>query len=358
VGFYDQRRKALYVRGTDLSDVDTRVTLVHELTHALQDQHFDLTKLDDGVKTSGQDFALTALVEGDATDVENDYLYSLPKSEQDAYFGGDTQDATSTTSPDEPSASDIPPVLELINSGPYIFGPRYIQTLRQTGGQRKVDRAFSSPPVAEEDIIDPVAAAEGAKPVHVPTPKLTADEQRDGAPDDFGALSLYLVLASRIDPQTALRAAEGWGGDRYVGYTKRGGDGKECVRLAVVGDTRTDTDQLHDALTQWAASLPAGAASTTREDGRVVLDACDSGTATSPSQQTLDDATTLLVDRNDLAIELLRGKAPQKVSRCAADRLAAQPTVIGLLDAESFTKDQQDQLTKLVTNAVLACRTT
>ena len=86
VGFYDQERKALYVRGTDLTDVDVRITLVHELTHALQDQHFDLSKLDDEIETSGEDFALTALVEGDATSIEDDYLFSLPRAEQDAYF--------------------------------------------------------------------------------------------------------------------------------------------------------------------------------------------------------------------------------------------------------------------------------
>ena len=86
VGFYDQERKALFVRGTDLTDVDVRITLVHELTHALQDQRFDLTRLDDAIETSGEDFALTALVEGDATSVEDDYLYSLPQTDQDAYF--------------------------------------------------------------------------------------------------------------------------------------------------------------------------------------------------------------------------------------------------------------------------------
>ena len=74
------------MRGTDLTDVDVRITLVHELTHALQDQRFDLTRLDDAIETSGEDFALTALVEGDATSIEDDYLYSLPQAEQDAYF--------------------------------------------------------------------------------------------------------------------------------------------------------------------------------------------------------------------------------------------------------------------------------
>ena len=54
VGFYDQERKQLSVRGTDLTDVDVRVTLVHELTHALQDQRFDLSELDDTVEHLGR----------------------------------------------------------------------------------------------------------------------------------------------------------------------------------------------------------------------------------------------------------------------------------------------------------------
>ena len=66
VGFYDQQKHALFVRGEDLGNTDVRVTLVHELTHALQDQKFDLDALDRQAETSGESFAETALVEGDA----------------------------------------------------------------------------------------------------------------------------------------------------------------------------------------------------------------------------------------------------------------------------------------------------
>ena len=203
------------MRGTDLTDVDVRVTIVHELTHALQDQHFDLTKLDDAVETEGEDFALTALVEGDATSIEDDYLFSLPQAEQDAYFAGDPTDTV-----DDTSSSDIPPVLDLFTSGPYVFGSRYVGMLRQAGGQGRVNDAFANPPSTEEEIIDPVAARAGQPGQRVATPKLAADEQRSGKPDEFGAWSLYLVLASRLDPELSLHAAEGWGGDRYVGFTR------------------------------------------------------------------------------------------------------------------------------------------
>src|SRR6185295_12805418 len=47
IAFYDPDSKAVYVRGDGPFNVATRVTLAHELTHVLQDQHFDLTKLDE-----------------------------------------------------------------------------------------------------------------------------------------------------------------------------------------------------------------------------------------------------------------------------------------------------------------------
>src|SRR5690348_5602912 len=40
LGYYDQHAQKMVIRGTDLKDTETRVTVVHELTHADQDQHF------------------------------------------------------------------------------------------------------------------------------------------------------------------------------------------------------------------------------------------------------------------------------------------------------------------------------
>ena len=153
VRFYDQEKKTLFVRGTDLSDVNVRVTLVHELTHTLQDQHFDLTTLTNAVETSGEDFALTALVEGDPDSVGYDYLFSLPQADQDAYFADEPDDTV-----DSPSATDIPAALDLFMGAPYIFGGRYVALLRDIGGTKQVNRTVRGPPTSEEEIIDPVAA--------------------------------------------------------------------------------------------------------------------------------------------------------------------------------------------------------
>ena len=45
IAFYDPDSKQIFVRGAGPFTVETRVTLAHELTHVLQDQHFDLPKL-------------------------------------------------------------------------------------------------------------------------------------------------------------------------------------------------------------------------------------------------------------------------------------------------------------------------
>jgi hypothetical protein len=101
---------------------------------------------------------------------------------------------------------------------------------------------------------------------------LTADAQVDDG--DFGALTWYVVLAERIDPLAALQAVDGWGGDSYIAYTQ---NEKTCMRLNWQGDTSTDQQEMQDALNQWAAAMPAGAATVTADGGVLHLQACDLG---------------------------------------------------------------------------------
>lgn len=61
-------------RITRFDDQDHPALMVHELVHALQDQHFDLGALDDSAKSTDEWIALRALVEGDARVAETRYL--------------------------------------------------------------------------------------------------------------------------------------------------------------------------------------------------------------------------------------------------------------------------------------------
>ena len=46
VGYYDTLSKQLVFLGSSDPSPGERVTLAHELTHALEDQHFDLSRID------------------------------------------------------------------------------------------------------------------------------------------------------------------------------------------------------------------------------------------------------------------------------------------------------------------------
>jgi hypothetical protein len=353
VGFYDQHKKRLFVRGKDLSDTGVRVTLVHELTHALQDQKFDLNKLDRNTKTSGESFAITALVEGDAVNVEDAYVASLPKKEQDAY---DAASSDNTPEPDAPaSKAGIPPILELFEAAPYIFGPQYIKALKAGGSEKLVDRAFTKPPKSEEQIMDPVAARRAETPVKVAVPQLERGEKRDGSPDDFGAMSLYLVLASRLDRKTALAAAEGWGGDSYRAFTK-GPKKQECLRVAFRGDTLADTTEIADALDQWIAALPAGAASLQRGKDLATLTACDTEGTTAPTQKALDDAVSVLANRNALILEFLGQKAPIADARCVSDQLVVDPEIEPIFAKDTLTDAEKTMVRDRISQYIASCR--
>jgi hypothetical protein len=67
LGFYDPKQKTFFVGG-DLHGEEADVTLWHELVHALQDQHYDLSSLTEWQPDLGDaQAAVHALAEGDAT---------------------------------------------------------------------------------------------------------------------------------------------------------------------------------------------------------------------------------------------------------------------------------------------------
>src|ERR1700737_3311506 len=80
VGYYDPKTKELVVRG-DTATVSVRHVVVHELTHALQDQSFGLD-VNQRDQTDDQALAYISLVEGDAVRIEREYITSLSSTER------------------------------------------------------------------------------------------------------------------------------------------------------------------------------------------------------------------------------------------------------------------------------------
>jgi hypothetical protein len=317
LAFYDQDAKRIRIRGEHLT-VDTRVTLAHELTHALQDQHFDLTKLDKDAERDHGETALTALVEGDAERVEHAYVDTLSAADRRAY---DTAQDADTSSAQQ-DASDVPGILVALQQTPYTLGETMVATIKALHGAAGIDDAFRDPPRTELDVHAPILGDTHRDAPHVATPAARAGERRDGEPDVFGAVGLYLTLASRLPPVDALHVADGWAGDSMVEL--RRGDAW-CVRAAFRGRDTAATAAIADGLRRWATTMPDGMATVDATGRLVTLSSCDRGTPVPTAKDFADQALTMATVRDGLAAGLLQSGASGDLAQCVADGVVARP---------------------------------
>lgn len=343
--FYDQEEQEIVVKGKDLG-VTGRVIVVHELTHALQDQHFDLDKLDAKAGSSGA-MAELALVEGDATRMEEEYLSTLSQQDQEEY-GSEFEEQGAEAEGAVPA--DAPALLEIVDFAPYSLGPTFVEAIIAERGEEGVDDAFEKPPKSDKQILNPSAYLDGDNPGRVSAPKLGDGETKVGKPDTFGALALYLTLAGRVDIGVALSAIESWDGDSIVQF-KRGDTA--CMRVAFTGEQTESTNRIADALDQWVARGPGGAASVTRADGVATLTACDPGTA--PDEAKITSAGDVLDARAFLLYSTLVEGVPSTVAVCVADRMAIDPELIALYQNENPSEADVERLFRKAADAEAAC---
>jgi hypothetical protein len=344
LAWYSPETEQIIVRGTEL-DVATRVTVVHEMTHALQDQHFDLTKLRtlDNDDDSG---AITALVEGDAVDVENAYIEALSAKEHRAY---DRQNAKVAAGAD---FDGVPPVVRIMLGAPYRFGPAFVQTVRADGGQPALDRAFERPPTAEEHVFNPVSYLDDDQPEPVAKPQLPRGAKETDA-GNFEPLGWYIMLSERIDAHEALRVTDGWGGDSYVSYRTR--DARSCTRIRYRGEDASDTARMRDALDEWIDALPMNTASVRDEGTTLLFESYDPGDQAHVTTDDSLDAIGLPVARVSIVEAMLHGDAPLDAAFCVANGVVEQATVAQLNDPTGAAfKSAEGE--RRVRDIAMACR--
>jgi hypothetical protein len=328
LAYYDPATKKITVKGTNLDDVSTRVTVAHELTHALQDQHFDLQKLDRAAERDHGADVMRTIAEGDAVRIENAYEQTLSAADQKAYDEQNT--AISQQAQDEATAKGVPDVLSVVFQAPYVLGDPMLEAVlakEQTAG---VDALFRHPPTADAAFVTPSTLLDHRTFQQVPTPKLTAGEKRSGVPDVFGSLSLFQVLSSRIDNATALDAADAWDGDAMVTFTR--GD-QTCLRAAFAGKGTDGTKTITDALNRWATQMPAGTVTLDGTPTRVTLTACDPGSAATAIPNKPFASLTYLATRDGLFAELLKSGASTTQATCVADGLVKDPAFAPVIEA-------------------------
>jgi hypothetical protein len=329
IGFYSYDDERLRIRGTEITPA-VESTIVHELTHALQDQNFDLgkrfeelDKADDANASAAAD-GFHALVEGDARRIETKWRDSLSA---DARAALDKEQKHGSKGFDR-GAKDIPDVLVTMMAAPYDLGQALLAVAVQQGGDSAVDDLFRSPPKTEEQQLDPwTLVVDHQGYLTVPKPDLPDGVKAfdDGA---FGSLGWLLMLSERLPTQQALTAVDGWGGDSYAAYER---DGVSCVSMNWRGDTPSDLTPMRLALKAWAKKGPKGAARVVKHDQTLAFRSCDPGKdAAKVASGKSMDAVSLALARTYLSLQMVKVGADVEVARCGADRLVREFTVAQL----------------------------
>jgi hypothetical protein len=261
-GFYDGDEGELVVPAApDGFTPLQRITVVHELVHALTDQHFDLnedytTLIDEG---NGDDTsAALAVLEGDAQRASFVYLESL--SPFDAI-----QAATEALAFDTKVFDSTPAWIQDDLLYPYRQGLTFTEAVIGAGGLAGVDETYLDPPTTTEQILDHRKYVVGEGPLDLPqadTDLIGWDIHDVYSPSggasgySFGEWGLRLILGESLLAGEATQAAAGWGNDRYTVYA-RGDD--VAIVLHYIGDAERDAEELADAfIAHIGTSMNAG----------------------------------------------------------------------------------------------------
>lgn len=291
-GFYDPKVKQLYIM-TGLASAIQAPTMAHEIFHALQDQHYDLLKLQGPFDpTTHSDFTMarSALFEGDATVLMLDFtLYEqkvLPKPATDSspavttmammpvftetmksftvgnllamekMLGGGDSSPSDTS---DAAVNKAPPLIKESLLFPYLAGLRFTLIAYETLGSWKAfqDTLYASAPVSTEQILHPERYFAGDMPTLLEFDPGSAMPDASRIYDNvLGEFQMHLALRQHIrvarpagaplidvDVDSAM---EGWGGDRLLTY--KANDGRITTIHLSTWDTAKDALDYHSAL--------------------------------------------------------------------------------------------------------------
>lgn len=241
LGLYDSVNRRISIRGRLPEPLQHRV-LVHELTHALDDQYFSLADIRVDPRTE-QARAFQALVEGDAARIEKRYWDRLP-ARQRAKAGVDAAADGFVAGP--PTAE---PFFGFI-AFPYVAGSDFIEAVIKAKGMAGVNAAFRRPPTTSQEILHPERFMHRAPSITVRQP--AADGTLLGV-GMLGELGLRLVLGETLAHPLAAQLAAGWDGDLYVAWAD---NDRTCVRVNLAIKISVDGAPVRDGLRQWAADHP------------------------------------------------------------------------------------------------------
>lgn len=245
-GYWDFERKILYIADW-LPAYLQKPTLVHEFTHALQDQHYNIARFMKPVRGLSEPYsAIAALLEGDATVVMVESMMSNVLEAEDGERISRLVERLSGILSLASGLSDVPAVLRDSLMFPYFGGLRFVLLTRSNDGWESVNALYRTPPLSTEQVLHPEKRGKDF-PVEVKLPSIRMPGYKKIGTDVMGELGIKLVLEQTLAKEDAARAAEGWGGDRYIVWASKG---KVTMLWVSVWDSEADALEAEIALSK------------------------------------------------------------------------------------------------------------
>lgn len=231
-GFYDPHGKQMVLveGGADLGfwndaaefmvqrDVGGEILLAHELTHALQDQNFDLESSLDKVKDDDdRGLALKSVAEGDATLAGFAYaMGGIDDATADLLVANlkDLPKLLAAQAPDTPLGVSAPLLFQ------YSEGVSFVAEAYRRGGWTAVDALYRKPPESSHQILHPALYFDNPGPA--PRITLAGYESimagwKKVEDDTFGELLLRVILERNLGKQSfEIGIASRWIADRMI----------------------------------------------------------------------------------------------------------------------------------------------
>ncbi|GAK58273.1 hypothetical protein U27_05246 [Candidatus Vecturithrix granuli] len=254
----------LFVQSMGLSL--NNILLVHELTHVLQDQHFDLMSLlFEDLQQEDMASAVRALVEGDATLVMIDYILDQQQAGLDA-----TQVPDIAASMQRWANSPLVQGLGLFQTVPryimdnllfsYLQGFEFVLRLKQQGHWKVINQAYADLPVSTEQILHPekyYEARDWPSVIGLPDFAEKYSDWRLLEQNTLGEFNIHLLLDGFLPEEQARLASAGWDGDRF-GLYEHTMNGKLFLAWYTIWDTPRDAREFFEIYAAMLAKRHVG----------------------------------------------------------------------------------------------------
>jgi hypothetical protein len=263
-GYYDPEADTFFVLD-DMPRALAPIILAHELTHALDDQHFDIDPLLERVKDDAdRSLAVGSVVEGSGTLVMSVFML---REIQAGRLGPEAVEAYQESELGRAERLlEAPALLQRLLLGPYVLGQSFLlrgDAMRLMAGLDPDDlnRAFREPPRSSEQVLHPEKYWDPERrdePRHLALGDLSSrlgDGWRLEAEGDLGELVLATLVGAAMPDLHSIEvaqpsawtnaAAAGWGGDRWQLYAR--GEARLTI-LATCWDAEAEAREFEAAL--------------------------------------------------------------------------------------------------------------